>query len=100
VEKKQPGNKKFSKRIIISAAVLIAGLLLFLGIGSGVSLYGPYRKVKHLEADLKQATATIDSLNRQIQSLKTDTAYIERIARERLGMARKDEKIYKFLEEK
>jgi cell division protein FtsB len=36
----------------------------------------------------------------EIKKLKTDTAYIEKIAREKLGMAGKTEKVYKFIEEK
>jgi len=41
----------------------------------------------------------MDSLSVQNQRLKSDTAYMEKIAREKLGMARKDEKVYKFIEE-
>jgi cell division protein FtsB len=100
VEKTQSGKKKTGRRMVLFAVLAAAALILFFGIGSAVTLYGPYTEVRHLENDLRQAKAAIDSLNREIHSLKTDTAYMERIARERLGMARKDEKIYKFVGEK
>ena len=42
---------------------------------------------------------TIDSLQETIEKFKHDTSYIEKYARENLGMAKEGEKVYKFLEE-
>ena len=52
-----------------------------------------------MEREIKELNETVDSLKKTIEKLKTDTAYIERIAREKLGMAKKGEKVYKFVEE-
>ena len=52
-----------------------------------------------MEQEIKELNDTVDSLKETIEKLKNDTAYIERIAREKLGMAKKGEKVYKFVEE-
>ena len=50
--------------------------------------------------ELPTSRRTIDSLKIEIERLKNDTAYIERIAREKYGMARENEKMFKFVEGK
>lgn len=49
-----------------------------------------------MKHEIEELNASIDSLKNTIEMLRNDTAYIERIAREKLGMAGKDEKVYKF----
>lgn len=64
-----------------------------------IALYKSYQQVKTLKSEVKNSEMLIDSLKNEIDRLKNDTAFIERIARERLGMARRNEKIFKFVEE-
>lgn len=64
-----------------------------------IALYKSYQQVKTLKNEVKNSEMLIDSLKNEIDRLKNDTAFIERIARERLGMARRNEKIFKFVEE-
>lgn len=92
-----------SKRFILTAAAIGLAVFLYLVLGGPKGVSGLYRlsaDVRQLEAQVDSARGTIDSLREEILRLKTDTAYIERAAREKLGMARRDEKIYKFVEEK
>lgn len=81
------------------------GVLLFLLIGFALfgengllRLYRSYQYAKSLEEDV----ATLQEKNRQLEHeislLREDPDYIERIARERLGMVRKDEIVYQFQE--
>jgi cell division protein FtsB len=81
-------------------AGIIIAILLFAGNGSIVSMYRLHRAVGDAENAVKKANATVDSLNIDINRKKSDTAYIEQLAREKLGMAKKTEKIYKFAGEK
>jgi cell division protein FtsB len=83
------------------AAVLAAALLysLFSGKANIVRMYRSHTDIKKKEAAVAARHHEIDSLTAQNAKLKSDTAYIEKIAREKLGMARKDEKVYKFIEE-
>lgn len=98
--------KKKYKRIIIpiisAIALVILCALLYFSLTSESSFFNLYfssRKNKAIEQEVKELNETIDSLKKTIEKLKTDTAYIERIAREKLGMAKKGEKVYKFVEE-
>jgi cell division protein FtsB len=83
---------------------LIIFIIVFLSIAGYVFFFGKqgiahlYLRQKKDAAAIVAARWTIDSLRLEITRLKSDTAYIERIAREKLGMARQNEKVYKFVE--
>jgi cell division protein FtsB len=80
----------------LAAALLYS---LFLGNSSLVRMYQLHAKAKKKEQAVQRLHRDIDSLMVKDKKLKTDTAYIEKIAREKLGMAKKDEKVYKFIPE-
>jgi cell division protein FtsB len=77
---------------------LAAGAFFFLFGRQGV--YYQHRDLALREAEIRTYRRTVDSLNEVIGKLTKDTTYIERIAREKLGMARKNEKVYKFVEKR
>lgn len=88
-------------RTILIIVAVVAFLYFLLGGPRGVAQsYKLYTNVRRLERELAVTQTTIDSLRQEVDRLKSDTAYIEHIARQKLGMARRDEKIYKFVEEK
>lgn len=90
--------QKRSLRIALFASV---ALVLYAVLSNGViTLVRLHQDVRSLQKEITLTTTVIDSLKTEIQRLKTDTAYIEHIARERLGMARSDETIIKFIEER
>jgi cell division protein FtsB len=84
------------------AALVIAGVLfaLLAGDQGALTFYRTWRKIGNLQQEIERSRKTIDSLTVEIDRLKSDTAHIERIAREKYGMARENEKMYKFIEEK
>ena len=51
-----------------------------------------------LSEQVQQQRAVGDSLRSEIQHLKTDTAAVEKLARERYGMVRPGERIYRVEE--
>ena len=81
--------------IIFVLALLTASFFFFFG---KQGLYYLYQEQAHRSEEIRQYRHTIDSLRAEIGKLTNDTAYIERIAREKLGMARPNEKVYKFIE--
>jgi cell division protein FtsL len=97
----QEKKTRFRKTGRWVALVLAAALLysLFSGKSNVVRMYRSHTDIKKKEAAVASRHHEIDSLTAQNAKLKSDTAYIEKIAREKLGMARKDEKVYKFIEE-
>lgn len=91
--------KKLGRWIFIA---VLCVLLYFSLTGSDglINLYRSHRTARRMTEEIKELNTTIDSLKNTIEKLKNDTSYIERIAREKLGMAKKDEKVYKIVEEK
>jgi len=92
------------KKIIVSAIALViiipVLILLIAGNQGFMDMYRTYSEDKKRTAQISAAREEIDSLKNEIQKLQKDTAHIEKIAREKLGMARKGETIIKFVEEK
>ncbi len=96
--RKKIGTKKIGRWIALAVAVVLL-VSLFVGKASTVRIYRSFLDVKKKERTLARQHKEIDSLSVENSRLKSDTAYMEKIAREKLGMARKDEKVYKFIEE-
>lgn len=89
--------KKTGRWIII--LIVSSFLFFFLSGNDGlIALFKAHLENKKLEDRIGSLEKTIDSLEVTIEKLKTDTSYIEKIAREKLGMAGKDETVYKFVE--
>jgi len=86
--------------IAASAILAIALVVLTFGNQGFLDMYRLRGEDKAREREIAAARAEIDSLKAEIERLKNDTAYIEKIAREKFGMARKGEKIFKFVEDK
>jgi cell division protein FtsB len=89
------------KIIALGAVSVIAAALYVLVFGNQgfLDMYRLYKEDNARAGEIAAARAEIDSLKKEIWKLHNDTAYIEKIAREKLGMARKGEIIYKFVEE-
>ncbi len=84
------------RRVIIlgvSVIIIFATIIIFSDYGLLNRFKLEYKKItlkKEIEAKIK----TSDSLKNQIELLKNDPATIERIAREKYGMKRKNEEVY------
>ncbi len=92
-------KKRKIGRWIFAALLSAALVLVFTGKDGLINIYRLHRKTERIEAEVRQMEAMIDSLEIEVDRLKNDTAYIERMAREKLGMAHEGEKVYKFIEE-
>ena len=90
--------KKIGRWIFIGIVIV---LLFFLLTGKGglINMYRFHRGTRKMSEEIARRNATIDSLKITLKKLEKDTAYIEKMARENLGMAKKGEKVYKFIEE-
>jgi len=87
------------KRILIAASVLLAIYLLTSSIMGEMGLVKYYR----MKAQYNTLTEEISTLKqdnarlvRDVRALKTDPACIERIARDKLGLARQGEIVYYY----
>lgn len=85
----------------ITLFVVAAALVYFLFSGKDglIGIYGLHRETQAMQEEMEQLDKEIDSLRAEIRRLQSDTAYIEKIAREKLGMARENERVYIFTED-
>ncbi len=85
-------------RRILPAAVAAAGIYfaLFGGEYGFFALRRLERQKVREEAEVEALRAEVDSLRARQDSLENDPATLERIARERYGMIRKGERLYRF----
>lgn len=91
--------KKSGRWLLI--AFFTGVLVLFLSGSDGyINLYKLHLQDGKIEEEIQQLNMKKDSLKVIIGKLKNDTIYLEKIAREKLGMARKDEKVFKFIGER
>jgi cell division protein FtsB len=89
-------KRKKAGRWIVLAIVLV---LVFLSLSGNTALLRVRRETRSLKAQIQKLNYLADSLSNEISKLKSDTAYIEKTAREKLGMAKKGETVYKFAAE-
>jgi cell division protein FtsB len=88
-------------RAILAAAVLAAAsyFALFGGEYGYFALRQLQRQQLREEAAVQALRAEVDSLRARQDSLEHDPATLERIARDRYGLIRKGERLYRFTDE-
>lgn len=97
-EKIKHDSKKFFFRFFILVVFLFILYSFFSGPYGFFRIYALFREKENLELKSKSLEAKIVDLKTKKNLLKNDDFYIEKQARERLGMAKKGEKIYKFVD--
>lgn len=107
---KKPGNRLPSRIIrtikkhnglffVIMFIVLILTLFLFADRGF-LHFYRSYNEREILEKEIEALQQKRDTLLQEKDKLKNDPEYIEKIAREKYKMKKKDEKVYQVEMEK
>ena len=81
---------------------IIKGLILIIILG--IIYYPGYRRIQEMKYENKKLVAQLEELQEKnarmeekLKKLKTDLTYIEKRAREELGIAREGEIIYEFV---
>ncbi len=93
--KKKKYNKIIFYTILVSLVyIFIAGRDGFLRIGSF------YHKIHSLKSHINELKAENSELDTEIKKLTYDDRYIEKIAREELGLIKDGEIVYKFIDDK
>lgn len=85
------------KRFVLPALLLLAAY--YAVFGGEYSIFEVRRaraEVEAARAELAELEMRIDSLRARADSLENDPATLERIARERFGMIREGETLYRF----
>ena len=91
--------KKRPKLVLLTLFGVLLILVLFGGDYNFASIWDLYQKKKALSEQVEQLRIQNQILSDQIKLLKEDPEAIEKVAREKLGMAGKGENIYRILPE-
>ena len=81
-------------------AVIALSLLIYVFSPNFLRLTRVYRQLQILEDEIEKLQVQNQEFQDEIYSLKNDPIYIEKVAREELGMSKPKEIIYKFDREK
>lgn len=83
-------------------------IIVFIGVLVYILLFGDYgvwrikalqRELERQQTEIAHLQAVQDSLQQERQRLINDPDYIEKIAREKYGMQKENETVYKFYDE-
>lgn len=101
-QEERPAERR-RRRVVRVALVVVLGVALYYALFGGeysvFELRQLSKRVVAEQARLDSLRAEVDSLEARADSLANDSATIERIARERYGMIRPGERLYRFIEE-
>ncbi|MHB2149068.1 FtsB family cell division protein [Calditrichota bacterium LG25] len=102
--KKRKRNKTTPKnilKILIGFFIFaVIYLLFFSGPRSVIQYFRQTTYKKSLQKEIQSLKNEKQSLKKEAERLKNDLDYIEKIAREKYNMKKKDEKVYKIIKEK
>lgn len=91
-------QRKIFRRLLILAVLFLVFYLYFFGDYGFFRLLSLKKEKDDLILEIKKLQAQNMELEIKKEKLKNDLFYIEKIARERHGMAKEDEIIYKFVQ--
>ena len=94
--KSLPYNENLKK--IVKIALIVGILYIFLGDKGGLIRFIELKIEKNrLQNEIEQLIEENKKVREEIKALRTDKKFIERIAREELGLVKKGEIVYKFI---
>jgi cell division protein DivIC len=90
-------RKKKIKRILFLLLFVFVGYRFFAGPYGFIQIHSLWQEKKNLQTESKMLQAKMIDLEIEKKRLEEDTFYIEKQARERLGMVKKGEKVYRIV---
>jgi len=94
--KSLPYNENLKK--IVKIALIVGILYIFLGDKGGLIRFIELKIEKNrLQNEIEQLIEENKKVREEIKALRTDKKFIERIARDELGLVKKGEIVYKFI---
>ena len=84
------------RRLGIAAVVLLAASLAGFGVRESIRVWQLRQELSALEADVSTLTERQKRLEEIAERLRSDPAYLEKLAREEMGMVREGETVLKF----
>jgi len=91
-------NNKLLIRILLTVIFLAALLFMLFNENGFLKFLKMKSELRLLNEDIRKAEEQIEALDAEIDSLKTSKAKIEKVAREKFDMMKKNEKAFKIEE--
>ena len=98
LKSKTTQKKKSIKRFLFLLLAVFLVYSFFAGPYGFLRLFSLLEEKKELKLEAKKLEARIMEMEQRKEKLKSDSFYLEKEAREKLGMARETERIYKFMD--
>lgn len=92
----QRGARGWWKIGALLGAVALWASLFFAGEGGWLDLQRQKERLSALEEEVARLEATNDSLRLVLERMESDPAFLEKVAREELGMVRPGEHLYRI----
>jgi len=91
-------NNKLLKKLIIILILLSSLAFLFFNENGILKYLKTKRELRYLDQELRKTSEKVKALEKEIDSLKTSKVKIEKVAREKFHMMKKNEKVFKIEE--
>lgn len=98
LKKETVQRKKTIKRFLLLLLAVFVVYSFFSGPYGFLRLVSLFKEKQEVKLEIKELEAEIMDMEQRKEKLENDSFYLEKEAREKLGMAREDEKIYKFVD--
>ena len=95
----QIARKKRIRQVVFLALLLIVASIFITGSRGTFQLYKFSMQKQDLENEIKILESEKNKLEEMKKKIETDPDYIEKIAREKYKMKKKEEKVYEIVEE-
>ena len=99
VKERGASKKQFVKRILLLLAFAFVAYRFFAGPYGFVQIHQLWKEKNNLEKESKALQAELIDMEIEKQRLTDDEFYLEKQARERLGMVKEGEKVYRVIQE-
>jgi cell division protein FtsB len=87
-------KKRYWSRLFLGVEIVVFGLFYWFGADGFRNLHKFNHEKSMLEQEVRVLSGEIDQLNNEVIAFEQDIFYREKLAREQLQMARKNEEIF------
>ena len=94
---RQPRKKRPYGRFLLILGFLFICYIYLGGDYGLLKIFSQRREIENLQREISRLRAEQQDLKQECLWLETDTLYIEKKAREELGMVREGERVYQFV---
>jgi cell division protein DivIC len=81
---------------LVFAGIVAVGVALLLFVPAMARRHSMQQEIQRLDAEIIRQENLEKQQRQEIESLKTDPSYVERVARDKLNLARPNETIFRF----